>query len=114
MVVELQALENNNTWDVVELPQGHKPIQYKWMYKLKTKADGTIEKYKARLVAMGYNQIEGVDYFESFSPMAKTVTMRIILALAITKQWQLHQMDINNAFLHGYLNDEIYMKAPEG
>ncbi|GAA0174361.1 transmembrane signal receptor [Lithospermum erythrorhizon] len=75
---------------------------------------GSMDKYKARLVANGYNQIEGIDYFDSFSPMAKNVIVRIVLALAVAKSWILHQMDINNAFLHGYLDEDIYMSLPEG
>ncbi|GAA0165401.1 transmembrane signal receptor [Lithospermum erythrorhizon] len=114
MKSELDALEANETCDIVSLPSGHKPIGCKWVYKVKCNPDGNVNKYKARLVAKGYNQIEGVDYFDSFSPVAKTVTVRMVLALAVVKGWKLNQLDINNAFLHDYLNGDIYMALPPG
>ncbi|GAA0164926.1 transmembrane signal receptor [Lithospermum erythrorhizon] len=111
---ELEALENNETWEVVDLPEGHKPIGCRWAYKIKCKQDGSIDKYKARLLAKGYNQIEDVNYFDSFTPVVKVVIVRILLAIVAAQQWNLHQMDINNAFLHGYLDEDIYMVPPEG
>ncbi|KAL2248611.1 UNVERIFIED_CONTAM: Retrovirus-related Pol polyprotein from transposon RE1 [Sesamum indicum] len=114
MLVELKALEKNQTWEITELPKNKRTIGCKWIFKLKLKPDGTIERYKARLVAKGYNQLEGIDYFDSFSPVAKAVTVRIFIALAAKFNWHLHQLDINNAFLHGTIDEEIYMEAPEG
>ncbi|GAA0153052.1 transmembrane signal receptor [Lithospermum erythrorhizon] len=111
---ELAALEANDTWEVVDLPPNHKPIGCKWVFRLKYKQDGSVDKYKARLVAKGFNQIEGVGYFDSFSPVAKIVTVRIILAYVAANGWALHQLDINNAYLHGYLDEDIYMQIPEG
>ncbi|KAL2230846.1 UNVERIFIED_CONTAM: Retrovirus-related Pol polyprotein from transposon RE1 [Sesamum indicum] len=111
---ELQALEDNDTWEIVDLPKGKKAIGCKWVYKVKLKADGSVDRYKARLVAKGYNQVEGVDYIDRFSPMAKAVTVRIFLADASSFNWRIHQVDINNAFLHGYLDEVIYMHAPDG
>ncbi|GKB72637.1 retrovirus-related pol polyprotein from transposon TNT 1-94, partial [Tanacetum coccineum] len=114
MEKELNALEQNRTWELTELPIGHKPITSKWVYKIKYKANGTLDKYKARLVVRGYNQKEGQDYKHTFSPVAKLETVRVIIALATAKDWPLHQLDVNNAFLHGYLDEEIYMIPPEG
>ncbi|KAK4406185.1 Retrovirus-related Pol polyprotein from transposon RE1 [Sesamum angolense] len=113
MSQELSALERNNTWEVVTLPKG-KAIGSKWVFKIKLKADGSIDRYKARLVAKGYNQVEGVDYVDRFSPVAKAVTVRIFLAVASSHGWPIHQVDINNAFLHGFLDEDIYMHAPDG
>ncbi|KAL0297014.1 UNVERIFIED_CONTAM: Retrovirus-related Pol polyprotein from transposon RE1 [Sesamum radiatum] len=111
---ELTALEKNDTWDLVELPPGKKAIGSRWVFKLKLNPDGSVQRHKARLVAKGYNQIEGVDYFDSFSPVAKSVTVRVFMALAVAKGWPLLQLDVNNAFLHGHLDEEVYMLPPEG
>ncbi|KAK4399648.1 Retrovirus-related Pol polyprotein from transposon RE1 [Sesamum angolense] len=108
---ELSALERNNTWEVVNLPKGEKPIGNKWVFKIKLKADGSIDRYKARLVAKGYNQVEGVDYVDRFSPVAKAVTVRTFLAVASSHGWPIHQVAINNAFLHGFLDEDIYACA---
>ncbi|KAL0418744.1 UNVERIFIED_CONTAM: Retrovirus-related Pol polyprotein from transposon RE1 [Sesamum radiatum] len=108
---ELAALEHNNTWIVTPLPEGKKAIGCKWVYKLKLNADGIVDRHKARLVAKGYNQIEGVDYVDYFSPVAKTVTVRVFLAIAAAHNWPIHQLD---AFLHGHLEEDIYMLPPEG
>jgi len=109
---EIQALENNKTWYFTDLPDGKRPIGCKWVFKTKCSVDGTIERHKARLVAKGYSQLEGVDYFDTFSPMAKLTTVRIILALAAAKDWYIYQLDVDNAFLHGDLKEEVYMTPP--
>ncbi|CAJ2678277.1 unnamed protein product [Trifolium pratense] len=114
MQSELNALANNHTWKIVDLPAGVKPIGSKWVYKIKRKADGSIDRYKARLVAKGYNQIEGIDYFETFSPVAKMTTIRTVLAIASIQRWHVHQLDVDNAFLHGDLDEDVYMKIPQG
>ncbi|KAL0337709.1 UNVERIFIED_CONTAM: Retrovirus-related Pol polyprotein from transposon RE2 [Sesamum calycinum] len=108
MQEELQALDKNGTWELTSLPPTKRAIGSKWVFKLKLHPDGSIARYKARLVAKGYNQIEGVDYFDSFSPVAKSVIV------AKSKSWALFQLDINNAFLHGHLDEELYMDHPEG
>lgn len=114
MKSELDALDKNETWNIVDLPPHVKPIGNRWVFKVKHKADGTIERYKARLVAKGYNQIEGLDFFDTFSPVAKLTTVRTLLATAAINNWFLHQLDVNNAFLHRELKEDVYMTIPEG
>jgi hypothetical protein len=114
MNTEIKALELNKTWTVVDLPASKHVIGCKWVYKVKLQSDGTLERYKARLVSKGYNQCEGLYYYETFSPMAKLTTVRTLLAVAAVKQWHLHQLDVNNAFLHGQLDEEVYMSLPPG
>ena len=109
---EIQALEQTHTWVLTPLPPGKRPIGCKWVYRVKLNPDGTIERYKARLVAKGYTQRERLDFSKTFSPVAKTVSVRVLIALASTKGWPLYQLDINNAFLHGDLDEEVYMDLP--
>ena len=111
---EIVALEENGTWILTELPPGKIPIGSKWVWKIKFHADGTIERYKARLVAIGCSQKEGVDYKETFAPVAKMVTVRTFLAIAVHHGWEIEQLDVNNAFLHGDLHEEVYMQVPQG
>ncbi|WKA05692.1 hypothetical protein VitviT2T_023641 [Vitis vinifera] len=111
---ELQALQANDTWSLTPLPAGKTPIGCRWVYKIKQRSDGFIERYKARLVAKGFTQLEGVDYQNTFSPTTKIISVRCLLALAAACGWSLHQMDVNNAFLHGDLHEEIYMSPPLG
>ena len=111
---EYGALEENNTWTIEDLPPNKKAIGSQWIFKVKFKSDGTIERYKARLVAMGNKQIEGEDYGETFSPVVKMGTVRLFLDIDVKKGWIIHQMDVHNAFLHGDLEEEVYMKLPPG
>lgn len=104
---ELTALEANKTWVLVDKPEGVVPIGCKWVYKVKRKADATLERYKARLVAKGYTQTEGIDFFDTFSPVAKMATVRMLIALAAIQKWHIHQLDVNNTFLHGELKEEF-------
>lgn len=111
---EIKALQDNGTWFLTQLPPGKKSIGCKWVYKVNHKADGTVERYKARLVAKGYTQQEGIDFIDTFSPVAKLTTVRLLLALAASRNWFLHQLDVDNAFLHGDLNEDVYMDPPPG
>ena len=114
MKLEIAALESNQTWSIVDLPSGKIPIGCRWIYKVKYKASGEVERYKARLVAKGYSQQAGMDYFETFSPVAKMVTVRSLIALAASNMWYIYQMDVHNAFLNGDLLEEVYMTILEG
>lgn len=114
MQTEIEALERNHTWSIQKLPHGKKALGCKWVYCIKHHSDGTIERFKAQLVILGNHQVEGVNYTETFAPVAKMVTVRTVLAVAATKAWELHQMDVHNAFLHGDLHEEVFMKMPPG
>ncbi|KAE8681319.1 hypothetical protein F3Y22_tig00111330pilonHSYRG00089 [Hibiscus syriacus] len=115
MVEEMESLNHNRTWELVPLPEGKKPIGCKWVYKKKpavTEKEG--EKFKARLVAKGFSQQKGVDYDEIFSPVVRHTSIRTVLALVASWDLHLDQMDVKTAFLHGDLEEQIYMRQPEG
>ncbi|KAJ9535774.1 hypothetical protein OSB04_un001074 [Centaurea solstitialis] len=111
---EMSSLQKNATWDLTDLPPGKRTVGCRWIYTVKYKADGSIERYKARLVAKGYTQTHGIDYTETFAPVAKINTVRVLLSLAANLDWPLRQFDVKNAFLHGDLSEEVYMDPPPG
>lgn len=114
MDLEYMALMKNNTWRLIPPKKGRNIIDCKWVYKVKRKSDGSLDRYKARLVAKGFKQRYGMDYEDTFSPVVKSATIRIILSLAISRGWSLRQLDVQNAFLHGVLEEEVYMRQPPG
>ncbi|KAJ4744662.1 Gag-Pol polyprotein [Rhynchospora pubera] len=113
MQEEIDSMEKNQVWDLVDLPRGRKAVGSKWVLKAKRKNDGSIERYKARLVAKGFTQVEGVDYEETFSPVVRFASIRLILAIVAVMDLELYQMDVKTAFLNGELQEEIYMVQPD-
>ncbi|KAI0502571.1 hypothetical protein KFK09_017525 [Dendrobium nobile] len=108
MSTEFEALQKQGTWSLVPPPTTDPILGCKWTYKTKLLPNGTVDKYKARLVAQGYNQTLGVNYKETFSPVAKMPTIRILLTLVLHRKWNILQLDVSNAFLHGDLNETVY------
>ncbi|GJU37394.1 ribonuclease H-like domain-containing protein [Tanacetum coccineum] len=111
---EIEAINRNNTWTICDLPEGRKAVGSKWLWKIKYKSTGEIERYKARVVAKGFSQREGFDYLETFCHVVKMSTVRCMLNVAICNGWDLFQLDINNAFLYGDLSKDVYMTLPPG
>ncbi|MCO5581516.1 hypothetical protein L7F22_035401 [Adiantum nelumboides] len=114
MQSEFDALIENDTWTLCDLPLGKKAIGTKWVYKLKRKPDGEIDRYKARLVAKGYAQQKGIDYEETFAPTCRMTIVRFLCALAAHFGWDVHQLDIHTAFLNGDIFEEVYVTQPRG
>ncbi|KAM1260029.1 hypothetical protein ACFX2J_039256 [Malus domestica] len=114
MKEEIAALHSQGTWSLVSLPSQKNLVGCKWIFKIKKNSDGSIARHKARLVAKGFSQEEGLDYGETFSPVVKPTTVRLVLALAAQFHWSLRQLDVKNAFLHGILQEEVYMAQPPG
>jgi len=114
MKSEMDSMSENQVWDLIDLPDGVKPIGCKWVFKIKTDKDGNVSVYKARLVAKGFRQVHGIDYDETFSPVVMIRSIRIILAIAAYYDYEIWQMDVKTAFLNGYLEENVYMMQPEG
>jgi hypothetical protein len=110
MVEEMDALDKNEAWDIVELSAGRKFVGRKWLFKKKFNAEGKVEKYKAQLVAKGYSQVEGIDFGDIFSLIAKLTSIRFILSIVVAFDLEVEQMDLKKTFLHGDMEEEIYMK----
>jgi hypothetical protein len=111
---EMESILHNHTWELVDLPPGHKPLGCRWIFKKKLKVDGSVDKYKAKLVIKGYRQKEGVDFFDTYSPVTRITSIRMLIAFASINNLEIHQMDVKTAFLNGDLDEEIYMEQPEG
>jgi hypothetical protein len=109
---EMASLDKNEAWDVVELTNGRNPIGNKWVFKKKLNAEGKVEKYKARLVGEGYSQVEGIDFGDIFSPVTKLTSIRFLLSVAPVFDFEVEHKDVKKTFLHGDLEEEIYMKQP--
>jgi hypothetical protein len=111
---EMDSIMSNGTWEIIDCPNGCKPIGCKWICKKKLRHDGIIEKYKARLVPKGFTQKEGDDFFDTYSLVARITTIRVLLALAASHGLHIHQMDVKTVFLYGELDEEIYIEQPDG
>jgi hypothetical protein len=114
MVEEYQSIMKNDVWEVVPRPEGKFVVTSKWLFKIKHATDGSMEKYKARFVACGFSQEEGIDYDETFAPVARYTSIRTIISLASVLGWKLHQMDVKTAFLNGQVEEEVYIEQPKG
>jgi hypothetical protein len=114
MTEEYQSIIKNDVWEIVPRPKSKDVVSSKWLFKIKHAADGSIEKYKARFVARGFSQKEGIDYEETFAPVARYTSIRTIIALAAKMKWTLHQMDVKTTFLNGVIEEEVYIEQPQG
>ena len=113
MVEEMAALHSSSTWDLVTLPTGKTHVGCRWVYTVKIGPDGQVDRFKAWLVAKGYTQVYGSDYYyDTFSPVAKIAFVRLLLSMTVVQSWPLYQLDIKNVFLLGDLKKEVYMEQP--
>jgi histone deacetylase 1/2 len=113
MDIEYNSLMKHNTWHLVLPKKGSNIIDCKWVHRIKYKADGSVDKYKSRVVAKGYNQRYGIDYEDTFGVVVKMYMIRIIMFIAVSRGWK-RQLDVQNASLHGVLEKEVYIKQPPG
>ena len=111
---ELKSMHLRGVFRAAKLPHGQSAIGTKWVFKIKRKADGSVEKYKARLVAKGFKQKYGIDYTETFSPVIKYVTLRMVIAITKYFDWPLHQLDVVTTFLYGVMKEKVHCTIPEG
>jgi hypothetical protein len=114
MVEEYASIMKNDVWEVVPRPEGKSVIGSRWIYKIKHAADGSVEKFKARFVAKGFSQKEGIDYDETFAPVARYTSIRAVISIAAEMGWKIHQMDVKTTFLNGIIEEEVYIEQPEG
>ena len=114
MIDEMFALHKSGTWELVSLPAGKSTVGCRWVYAVKIGPDGQVDRLKACLVAKGYTQIFGLDYSDTFAPVAKIAYVRLFLSMVVVRHWPLYQLDIKNAFLHGDLEERVYMEQPPG
>jgi hypothetical protein len=114
MQSEMDAFENNCTWELADLPCGHSAITLKWVFKLKRNEVGAIIKHKARLMAHGFVQREGIDFDDTFAPVARMESMRLLFMLVVHEGWRVHHMDVKSAFLNSDLKEEVYVHQPPG
>jgi hypothetical protein len=114
MIEEKQSIIKNNVWEIVPRPKSKDVVSSKWLFKIKHVVDGSIDKYKAKFVAHGFSQKEGIDYEETFTHVARYTSIRTIITLAAKMKWKLHQMNIKTAFLNGVIKEEVYIEQPQG
>jgi len=113
-LAEIEAHLTNGTWELAQLPPGRRAIGSRWVFKLKRKPDGSVDKYKGRIVAQGFSQVRGIHYNEVFASTARMAAMRTVIAIAAAEDLELHSVDVSTAFLNGEIDAEVYMKIPDG
>ena len=111
---EYHSIMKNDVWEIVPRPEGKLVVTSRWLYKLKHVADGSVEKYKARFVARGFSQVEGIDYDETFALVARYTSIRALISIVAEMGWKIHQMDVKTAFLNGIIQEEIYVEHHTG
>jgi hypothetical protein len=114
MTKEYQSIIKNDVWEIVPGPKRKDAVSSKWIFKIKHVVDGSVEKYKERFVARGFSQKEGIDYEETFAPVARYTSIRTIIALTTKMKWKLHQMDMKTTLLNGVIEEEVYIEQPQG